>query len=127
MKLTIIFILISFGGMGQITKGNGLDKTDSIKLLATTWPYIQFKINPAVGATFIAFLISPTIPKDSTWTDKEIWLKELPHYNLFQYKQMMDDYHFVPKPGYKVVNIRFDINGRITDYTFEEFRKILFD
>lgn len=93
----------------------------------------SFKIVPynpdsTVFRTYIALYFSPSIPKDSTWTDKKIW--ETFKINdqivtIEQYDRMVSNFKFIPLKGQKVVHVRFKINGRTTDYTFEQFRKIL--
>lgn len=119
--LTILLLLVSGMAYGQTINIKPVFKKSSFRIAPPPPDSLIFR-------TLIAISFAPTIPKDSTWTDKEIWemLKINGHSCTEQeYDNMVRNFKFVPSKGQKVVHIRFQVNGRTTDYTFEEFRKIL--
>lgn len=80
---------------------------------------------PENKPTFIRLHIAPEIPKDSTWSDVKIYRMSYPKQTKESYEIMVANTCYYQKDKFKYIDIRFTINGRKTDYTFEEFKKYL--
>lgn len=108
MKLTILLLLISFAACGQ------------------SGTLTDLRYEPSNGekvGTNIKLMISPSMPDSMAVSDKDLFIA-VTGWNLLRYE--IEVYRMRKFPcDYKCVDLRIINRGKTNDYTFEEFRKIL--
>lgn len=119
-KLTITAILFAFTAYSQNQKGSlSWPPQDTIKY---QYPFntmsLIYKIPERV---LIGVLINPVNRTGIKYTDRELWLIYNQPMNQKQYDIFVAGFVFENEPDFKVVHIEIQRH----EYTFEEFRKIL--
>lgn len=116
MKILITLILIACGFISQAQKL--ILRSDSIEFLGT----VSIKVDSTL--TLIALNFSPTII-DTVNFDFSCYVRSIMSKNTFD--GYVKGFKVAPSFRGKIIQVRVILNHEKTDYTFEEFRKLIYN
>ena len=123
MRLLILLSIISFSTFGQerstSENPNGHINPDGSFYGAFTTGLAPLKYN-----IYIYLSISPLMPDSMIVSDKDLFMS-ITGWNLIRYDIQTYKMKQHPCNAYKCIDLQIINRGRKTNYTFEEFRKIL--